>query len=128
MSLTTRQLYKAHALAGLLACPDTAGSASEIVAHCATYADAMIAEDEAHAAKSAPHVTTHNPDNLTPEQVGTAEGWRLLDWDEIILRSDSLVGIEKWECGEWDNTGWRGGQKSSTYRTKLSKTELAKLP
>lgn len=25
----------------------------------------------------------HNPDNLTTEQVGTAQGWRLLDEDEL---------------------------------------------
>ena len=68
----------------------------------------------------------HNPDNLTPEQYGASEGYRLLDEDEIKDRTKIHEEIEVHCDGNWakDNFGW---SKFKTYRTKLSREELAKL-
>ena len=70
----------------------------------------------------------HNPDGLTPEQYGATEGYRLLDEDEIKERYDSLY-IEKYfnvKPYYWSKNGWSGNEKTYTYRTKLSREELAK--
>lgn len=69
----------------------------------------------------------HNPDNLTPEQYGFAEGYRLLGEDEIKERLYSYGKIEIWDGKYWVE-GCRGTDSSGTYRTKLSREELAKLP
>lgn len=69
----------------------------------------------------------HNPDNLTPEQYGKSEGYRLLDEDEIKVRTHYHKEIEVyWVNKEWIK-GNKGGGEFSTYRTKLSREELAKL-
>ena len=69
----------------------------------------------------------HNPDNLTPEQYGKSEGYRLLDEDEIKVRTHYHKEIEAyWVNKEWIK-GNKGGGEFSTYRTKLSREELAKL-
>lgn len=44
-------------------------------------------------------MTPHNPDNLTPEQIGTADGWRLLDEATIKLRQENCQCVE---CGSPD--------------------------
>jgi hypothetical protein len=70
----------------------------------------------------------HNPDNLTPEQVGVSEGWRLLESDEIHGEL-SLDDVGGWACGskEWNGCFGHGDMwKSITYRTKLSRAELRK--
>jgi len=71
----------------------------------------------------------HNPENLTPEQVGVEYGWRLLDKDETgpkFNNSISLIAIEGWNSVDtWNNTGNRGNLREVTYRTKLSKEDLA---
>lgn len=68
----------------------------------------------------------HNPDKLTEEQVGVKDGWRLLEKDEIVPGGLMTSHIEAW--GIWD--GWLrcafGANQTATYRTKLSKQDLAK--
>lgn len=72
----------------------------------------------------------HNLRGLTVAQVGA--GYRLLDEDEVDGRHgngpvhpeiEALVGPD----GTWDNSGWWGTLKYYTYRTKLSREELARL-
>lgn len=72
----------------------------------------------------------HNVDNLTPEQVGVAEGWRLLDEHEIYGNAPYLHvdvdDLEGW-CHFWSTApGWRGSNHGTTYRTKLTREELRK--
>lgn len=71
----------------------------------------------------------HNPAGLTPEQVGVAEGWRLLDRDEIVPR-ESTTKIEGWDFNYffWDRPSWSGSCPRFTYRTRLTRAELAQLP
>lgn len=70
------------------------------------------------------NTTPHNPDNLTPKQVG--EGWRLLDDDEVIFSIQTLKEMEGWSS----KLGWVdycvGNRKETTYRTRLSRDELRK--
>lgn len=70
----------------------------------------------------------HNPDNLTREQVGVSEGWRLLDEDELNDHRISSSDIERWMVNSrsWSG-GYSGGSESSTYRTTLTRQELASL-
>lgn len=73
----------------------------------------------------------HNPDKLTPEQIGVSEGYRLLDEDEIKDRASNLC-IEKWVVTSfknpyWDNSRYQGNYTYLTYRTRLSREQLAKL-
>jgi len=66
----------------------------------------------------------HNPDGL--ESPG--EGYRFLDEDEVKCRPITFE-IEAW-CGRsgWTaDTGLAGSSTYMTYRTKLSREELAKL-
>lgn len=75
-----------------------------------------------------PLVPVHNPDNLTPKQYGAVEGYRLLYADEIIKRKQRYKEIEAW--GNWDKywgKSYFGHSFRMTYRTKLSREELAKL-
>jgi len=74
-------------------------------------------------------VSAHNPDNLTPEQVGVSDGWRLLDEDEITDAADQIGGIEAFELGAWASNaphGYIGNVDGITYRTRLSRAELRK--
>jgi len=68
----------------------------------------------------------HNPDGLTPEQVGVSKGWRLLDADEIF--GDSIKEIESYGClsERWHDDGREHGRMWSviTYRTRLTRAEL----
>lgn len=71
----------------------------------------------------------HNPARLTVSQVG--EGWRLLDEDEIIKRPIKIAQLNHigaWRKGAWTEHGlWEGSQGNNTYRTRLSRAELAAL-
>lgn len=71
----------------------------------------------------------HNPDNLSPEQYGAADGWRLLKRSEVLPNTEwpELTEIELWDDEEWDNSDWSGTMASLTYRTRLSVAELAAL-
>jgi len=70
----------------------------------------------------------YNPRELTPEQYGASEGYRLLDKDEIKYRVNPYKEIEAWDKNDnrWD-VEFSGSSKANTYRTKLSREELAKL-
>lgn len=81
-----------------------------------------------------PEPAAHNPNNLTPEQVGVADGWRLLDEDEIIriigsgevqAWDDQGTGF-KWHVHNWGSIPFRGSNRDYTYRTRLSRAELRK--
>lgn len=70
----------------------------------------------------------HNYDNLTPEQVGVSEGWRLLDEDEIIQSYPTEYnGLQAWTSFN-DTKSWHpdfcGASSGTTYRTKLARAEL----
>lgn len=76
----------------------------------------------------APIAPGHNPDGLTVAQVG--DGYRLLDEDEVDERWKGTPvhrEIEAWFPWWWWDSGWRGETKRITYRTKLSREELARL-
>lgn len=70
----------------------------------------------------------HNPDHLTPEQVGVSDGWRLLDEDEVEYGGNPLAeGVSRWWYhGAYWQDGWSGQEKVNTYRTRLSRAELRK--
>lgn len=75
----------------------------------------------------APIAPGHNPKGLTVAQVG--DGYRLLDEDEVDERWQGTPRhreIEAW-FQRWDGSGWRGDTEEITYRTKLSREELARL-
>lgn len=67
----------------------------------------------------------HNPDELSKEQYGASEGWRLLDEGEISAQEHYQSEIEGWYNNSWDDTGWEGSDNSTTYRTRLTRAELA---
>lgn len=75
-----------------------------------------------------PLVPVHNPDNLTPKQYGAVEGYRLLYADEIKDRQKDHEEIEAWDIYDkyWGKS-YLGHSFRITYRTKLSREELAKL-
>jgi hypothetical protein len=68
----------------------------------------------------------HNPEGLTPEQVG--EGFRLLVTSEVNIIPELCLGsntdfVEGWERGQWDNNGGRGlvgCVLDITYRVPIS--------
>jgi hypothetical protein len=68
----------------------------------------------------------HNPEGLTPEQVG--EGFRLLVTSEVNIIPELCLGsntdfVEGWERGKWNNNGGRGlvgCLLSMTYRVPIS--------
>lgn len=67
----------------------------------------------------------HNPDNLTDEQIGTDEGWRLLDEDEVIDGDfPELKDIEAWTSDRKWESNFYGATMIVTYRTKLTRAEL----
>jgi len=74
--------------------------------------------------------TPHNPDNLTPEQIGVAEGWRLLDEDEIGPNNGKAT-CQPWlkpfgsNPGMWGNLNYVGQSPELTYRTRLTREELS---
>lgn len=75
----------------------------------------------------------HNPHELTPQEYEADKGYRLLDEDEIKDRKPNRF-IEAWtEFNFGYRWGWetlysyRGDKNTLTYRTKLSREELAKL-
>jgi len=74
-----------------------------------------------------PVAAGHNPDKLTEEQVGVIEGWRLLDEDEISQDRNWMDEIELRSEGRWEDGKWCGNRKSATYRTRLTRDELAAL-
>lgn len=61
-----------------------------------------------------------NPDNLTPEQVGVSEGWRLLTMDEVSNRSREYPDTQWYHDEEWQCTDtWYASLKGGcTLRTK----------
>lgn len=72
---------------------------------------------------------THNPAKVTAAQLNPpTRKWRFLDRDEI---KDRLIHMEiqMWsDCmGEWTNHGYTGNCPGITYRTYLTRRELAKL-
>lgn len=68
----------------------------------------------------------HNPDKLTPGQIGVKDGWRLLLESEIGLPHNHLKNEGKyldgkclgWEAGEWSGMLNSGLSSSYTYRTR----------
>jgi len=51
----------------------------------------------------------------------------LEDRDEIKERPAYLREIESWKEASWDSTKWSGDDDKYTYRTRLSRSELAAL-
>lgn len=74
--------------------------------------------------------TWHNPDNLTPEQVGTADGWRLCCKEETANLPDEgwLLGKKAW-VSPIGATSDKYQKTEATYRTKapLPMTERQKF-
>ena len=71
------------------------------------------------------NTTPHNPDHLTPEQVGVAQGWRLLDEDEVVTSMRIQVFVcEYWTALKYWTAHGPGYHKDKTYRTPLTRTEL----
>lgn len=74
----------------------------------------------------------HNPANLSPEQVGVSEGWRLLDEDEVGESVHPTIGIdflgyfEQWQGAWYGDDPLNGLCDDITYRTKLTRAELRK--
>lgn len=65
--------------------------------------------------------TPHNPDHLSDEQIGIAEGWRLLDRDEC---GEWIPQTQFRDGEEWSETGsWCIGNLCAG-RTKLTRSEL----
>lgn len=62
----------------------------------------------------------HNPDNLTPEQVG--DGYRLLLESELSDKRGLISEIHLWLNWrqEWNTSGWFGNQPGNTYRVPLA--------
>jgi len=60
----------------------------------------------------------HNPAKLTCRQVGTHEGWRLLEPGELDPFRPLLKEIECWRGERWSCRAWSGGLASETYRTR----------
>lgn len=71
----------------------------------------------------------HNPDKLTIDQVETHLGWRLLDFDELKDRTRDYNEIQAWRRTnkQWNTIGFKGCHPNLTYRTKLTREQLAAL-
>jgi hypothetical protein len=67
---------------------------------------------------------THNPNNLSDDVIGVQDGWRLLYRDEILTGQRNLMELEMWDYDHWSRH-WSGGLDFKTYRTKLSREDLA---
>jgi hypothetical protein len=64
----------------------------------------------------------HNPDNLTEEQVGVKDGWRLLEPEEIHGGNNLTTEMQPWlDEGEWLPCACHGADPDNTYRTKKPK-------
>lgn len=68
----------------------------------------------------------HNPDNLTPEEWGEDEGWRILCDDERPFDYGSKSrNVQMWCNGTWI---WADGESEiCTYRTRESRASLRRL-
>lgn len=74
--------------------------------------------------------TPHNPDGVTPEQLNPpVVPWRLMDEDEIVSREHTTHEIQGWEKlnKKWSDVLLFGSFKATTYRTRLTRAQLAKL-
>jgi hypothetical protein len=65
----------------------------------------------------------HNPEKLTPEQVGISDGWRLLRKSEIKSRAETDA-IQGWMNKRWDKSGWEGSAEDASCRTKVAYGQL----
>lgn len=77
--------------------------------------------------QSEPSPKPHNPDGLTPEQVGVSNGWRLLDEDEIQTSAtfvDHIISC-RLSSGAWGSLWYNGTDFENTYRTQLTREQLA---
>lgn len=73
----------------------------------------------------------HNPDGLTPSQIGVSEGWRLLEEDEVGQQFETIVPIQLWISNSrlWEpSDGWHGWMKQNTYRTRLTRAKRGLEP
>jgi len=72
----------------------------------------------------------HNPDELTSEQIGIEDGWRLLLVSELnSLRENSLLPSQIWvsTCSKWSNGDVSGGNLCDTYRVKADEHPVGSL-
>src|ERR1700688_3911512 len=67
----------------------------------------------------------HNPNNITPQQYGANEGWRLLTVEERsipVLHKDAQYALEETLVGEpiWENRDfpYEKYTENDTYRTR----------
>jgi len=67
----------------------------------------------------------HNPDKLTPEQVGVDDGWRLLLVSELAKDRDAVIGDMLLSKG-WDK-GCYGNNANATYRVKTAEHPVGSL-
>ena len=70
-------------------------------------------------------MSAHNPAGLTDEQIGVAEGWRLLTNAEVDIISPQAEAIQRFRNGQWlpyTNDHWA----ETTYRTLLQPSRLRK--
>ena len=73
----------------------------------------------------------YNPLKLTNAEVGTHNGWRLLNEQEMQLTPKEIAAAQvctdiEWyneDYRAWDDSGWKAC-KLETYRTRLSPLEL----
>lgn len=95
---------------------------------CGCWSQVKHMESNAPKKRTKPKPKPHNPDGLTPAQVG--KGWRLLDRNEVKNRDvesreiEAFVGFPK---RYWNSNGWIGHEPSITYRTRLTRAELRRL-
>lgn len=69
----------------------------------------------------------HNPARVTKNQLNPpARKYRFLDKDEIKMRLHHIE-IECWCMNRWYCEGYAGSSVTSTYRTTLTRAQLAKL-
>lgn len=61
----------------------------------------------------------HNPANLTPEQVGVKDGWRLALVSEVSTTIALCGKVEMWRFKKWDRSEhWICDSIGETYRTR----------
>ena len=71
------------------------------------------------------HLAQHNPINLSNEQIGVDQGWRLLLQNELntieaFPKNDET--IEEWNGEAWDVMSTLAHDSDTTYRTKRPET------
>lgn len=59
----------------------------------------------------------HNPAQLDEWTVGTHEGWRLLEKEEIRCREET-PDIQAWALNHWEDGSYAGSVSCNTYRTR----------